>query len=278
MSNLYETLGVDRSASQEEIKKAYRKLASQHHPDRGGDTKKFQEIQAAYDTLIDPERRAAYDNPKPQQGSGGFHFNFGGGFPQEFEEIFGSFGDFGSVFTRRTQQRNKHLNLQTAISLEEAFRGKDLIASIKLPSGRDQMLEVKIPPGVQSGNTLRLAGMGDDSYTNLPRGDLHLTISVLPHPRFQRQGDDLIANLNLNCLEAIIGKTITIETIDGKTLEIYIQPGSQHGQLLSINGYGMPNINNPQQRGRLLFNVNITVPTNLSEEQKNQIKKIIENV
>lgn len=278
MSNLYETLGVDRSASPEEIKKAYRKLASQHHPDRGGDTKKFQEIQAAYDTLIDPDRRAAYDNPRPQQGPGGFHFNFGSGFPPEFEDIFGNFGDFGGVFTRRTQQRNKHLNLQTSISLEEAFRGKDLIANIKLPSGRDQMLEVKIPPGVQSGNTLRLSGMGDDSHLNLPRGDLHLTINVLPHPKFQRQGDDLISNLNLNCLEAIVGKTVTIDTIDGKTLEVYIQPGSQHGQLLSINGYGMPNINSPNQRGRLLFNVNITVPTNLTEEQKSQIKKIIENV
>lgn len=274
MTNLYTTLGVDRSANPDEIKRAYRKLAAQHHPDRGGDTKKFQEIQSAYDTLGDPEKKAAYDNPQPQ---GGFQFH-GNGFPPGFEELFSQFGGdaFGGLFGRRQPaQRNRTLNLQTSITLNDAFIGKDLIANLKLPSGRDQILEVKIPQGINDGTVLRLAGIGDDTVANLPRGDIHLSVHVQPHPEFERQGDDLVKKITVNCLDAIVGKNITIQTLDDKTLEISINPGTQHGQLLAVHGYGMPNISNPLMKGRLLINVNILVPTNLTVEQLNLIKSII---
>ena len=270
MNDHYSTLGVDKTANQDEIKRAYRKLAAQHHPDRGGDTKKFQEIQAAYDVLGDPEKRQSYDNP-PQHNSG---FNFqGAGFPPGFEEMFG--GMFGGMFRQPVQKRNKNLNIQTSITLEEAFTGKNLIANLVLPSGRDQMIEVKIPPGVKDNTTFRLSGIGDDSIPNVARGDIHLTIHVQPHPMFQRQNDDLILTVNLNCLDAILGKTINVETIDKKTLETSIQPGTQHGQVLAIHGHGMPNMSNHVLRGRLLLNINITVPTDLNEEQKKLLKEII---
>jgi DnaJ-class molecular chaperone len=271
----YNTLGVDRNAGPDDIKRAYRKLASQHHPDRGGDTAKFQEIQAAYDTLSNPDKRSQYDNPQPQ-------FHGGSGMPPGFEDIFGQmFGGgghpFGDIFGQRRAQpvRNRNLNLQTQITLEEAFHGKDLIATIQLPSGRDQVLEVKIPPGVNDGVTLRLAGMGDDSIGNMPRGDIHLSVQILPHPVYQRQGDDLIKSLSINCLDAIIGKTIQFDTLNGKTLEVTIAPGTQHGQTLAVHGYGMPNMSNSYMKGRLLLNVNITIPTNLTDNQKNLIKQII---
>ena len=131
--NYYETLGVSKNATPDEIKRAFRKLASQHHPDKGGDTQKFQEIQAAYDTLGDPEKKAAYDNPQPQ-------FQQFGGMPSGFEDIFNAFGGgnpFGDMFGRRPQRqqpRNKTLNLQTGISLEDAFFGKDLTLSVTLPT------------------------------------------------------------------------------------------------------------------------------------------------
>lgn len=274
MSDLYNTLGVDRSASQDDIKRAYRKLAAQHHPDRGGDTAKFQEIQSAYDTLSNPEKRAAYDNPQPQMNGfpGGFHFHTGGGFPPGFEEIFGD--AFGGMF-RRPAQRNKSLNIQTTITLEEAFTGKDLYATLKLPSGREQLLEVKIPQGISNGVVLRLSGMGDDSFPNFPRGDIHLTVHVKPHEIFNRQGDDLVKNIEISCLEAIVGKNVLIETLDKKLLETTIQAGIQPGQMVALHGYGMPNMSNPLMRGRLLLNVNIKVPTDLSEEQKDQIRKLI---
>lgn len=274
MADYYNTLGVDRNASQDDIKRAYRSLASKHHPDKGGDTVKFQEIQAAYATLSDPQKKEEYDNPRQQ-----FHGG-GGGMPPGFEDIFSQmFGGGGNPFFsggfRQQPQRNRTLNLQTQISLEEAFYGKEILTTVQLPSGRDQVLQVKIPPGISDGITLRLAGMGDDSIGNMPRGDIHLSIHVQHHPIYQRQGDDLVRPLLINCFDAILGKLLQFETIDDKTLEISIAPGTQHGQTLAVQGYGMPNIQNSYMRGRLLLNINVTVPTNLTDEQKSLIKQIV---
>lgn len=268
----YSTLGVAKNASPDEIKKAFRKLASQHHPDKGGDTKKFQEIQAAYDVLGDPEKRAQYDNPQPQVHG----FNFEGGFPPGFEDIFSQFGGhpFGNMFGQRRQvQRNKNLNIQTRISLEEAFSGKDLVASLRLPSGREQVIEVKIPAGVQDGTVLRLSGMGDDSVPNVPRGDIHMTVHVFPHTVWTRQGDDLIKTVNINCIDAMLGTTVQVDTIDGKTLELKINPGAQPGQVLSAAGYGMPKMNDNRFKGRMLINIAISIPTTLTDHQKDLLKQ-----
>jgi DnaJ-class molecular chaperone len=271
----YTTLGVDKNAGSDDIKRAYRKLASQHHPDKGGDKAKFQEIQAAYDTLSNPDKRAQYDNPQPQfHGGGGFN-----GAPPGFEDIFAQmFGGgqhpFGNMFRQQQAPRNRTLNIQTSITLEDAFHGKDLIATLGLPSGRDQTIEVKIPAGIGDGTTLRLAGMGDDSVPNAPRGDIHLTVNITPHHRFQRQGDDLLCVADVSCIDAMLGKSIFIDTIDGKTLETTIQPGTQHGQMLAATGYGMPKMGDNRYKGRLIINVNVTIPNNLTNEQRTKLREI----
>jgi DnaJ-class molecular chaperone len=262
----YSTLGVDRNAGPDDIKRAYRKLASQHHPDKGGDKSRFQDIQVAYDTLSDPEKRQQYDNPQPQ----GFHFQHGPppGFEDIFGQMFGGHHPFGNMFGQRGQPpRNRTMNIQTAISLEEAFHGKDLIATLGLPSGREQTIEIKIPAGIQDGTTLRLAGMGDDSISGVPRGDIHLTVMVNPHNRFQRQGDDLLCSANISCIDAMLGKNIFVDTIDGRKLDITINPGTQYGQTLAAAGYGMPKMNDNRFRGRLLVTINVTVPNNLTNQQ-----------
>jgi DnaJ-class molecular chaperone len=277
MTDHYQTLGVNQSANQDEIKQAYRRLAAQHHPDRGGDTAKFQEIQAAYAILSDPNQRAQYDNPQPQFGGpGGFHFGGGGpaGFEHFFSQAFGG-NPFDQMFGHRQPQRNRNLNLQTTITLEEAFLGKNLVANVGLPSGLEQVLEVKIPAGVRDGTVLRLAGMGDDSIPNMPRGDIHLTISIAPHHIYQRQGDDLLRSLFVSCFDAILGKTIKFDTIDGKNLEVNIAPGTQHGQILAVQGYGMPNMADQRMKGRLLLEINIRIPTDLNQQQKDLVKQII---
>lgn len=273
MSDFYSTLGVNRGATADEIKQAYRKLAMKHHPDRGGDPNKFKEIQNAYDTLSDPQRRAEYDNPNPFENQ-----NFGG-VPPEFESFF-QFGFGGNPFGfhfNRQQARNKNLNVQTTISLEDAYNGKDLIANITLPNGREQTVEIKIPKGIQHGTTLRLAGMGDDSYSNLPRGDLHLTVNIMPHSLFQRQGDDLIMNIEIDAIKAIIGTTHTIKTMNGKDFELRIYPGTQHGRTFTAPGYGMPRMSDSRYFGNLFVNVNIKIPTNLTLKQLDILKNLYEN-
>jgi curved DNA-binding protein len=271
MSDHYQTLGVGRDASQDDIKKAYRKMAAQHHPDRGGDTAKFQEVQAAYETLGDPGKRQQYDNPQSQGfPGGGFHFTTSG-FPPGFEDIFAHFGGgspFGNMFNQHRPQRNHTLNLQTTITLEEAFEGKDLVANVGLPSGRDQTIEVKIPAGVLDGTVLRLSGMGDDTISGIPRGDIHLTVSIAPHHKFQRHGDDLHYKVQVSCVDAMLGKKINVETIDGKTLELTIQPGTQHGQTLAAAGYGMPKMNDNRFKGRMMIFVDIVIPKDLTARQK----------
>jgi curved DNA-binding protein len=273
MADYYSTLGINKTAGQDEIKKAYRRLASQHHPDKGGDTATFQQIEEAYRILSDPEKRQQYDNPAPQ----GFQ-QFGGmppGFEDMMSQMFGG-GGFGDIFGRQRYQqpqRNRTLNIQTTITLEEAFYGKDLIATLGLPSGREQMIEVKIPAGVQDGTVLRLSQMGDDTLQNVPRGDIHLTINISAHNVLQRQGDDLVLELDVNCIDAILGKTFFIDTIDKKTLELSLKAGTQHGQIMAANGYGMPKMNDHRFRGRLLIVINIKIPTNLTEVQKQLLKE-----
>jgi curved DNA-binding protein len=268
MTDYYELLGVSKTASPDEIKKAYRRLAAKHHPDRGGDTAKFQEIQAAYDILSDSNKRAQYDNPQPE-----FHHS---GVPPGFEDIFSAFGgNFGDFFNRRRPPpQNRTITIQTSISLEEAHSGKTLVATIKLPSGKDQLLEVKIPAGVQDGTTLRLANMGDDTHQNLPRGDIHLTVRVASHPQFQRSGDDLITSLEITAVEAMLGKIKEVSTLNGKTLSINIKPGTQHGQVLAAHGYGMPKMSDSRFTGRLLIQISVKIPTFLTEDQITKLKEL----
>lgn len=283
MDDYYQILGVARTSTQDEIKSAYRKLASKHHPDRGGDTATFQKIQSAYNILSDPQKRAEYDNPRPQgfgfQGPQGFGFHGPQGFefhgPQGFEDILRGFGGFGDIFGQRSHQaRNLTLNLQTSVTLEDAFFGKDLIANITLPSGRDQIINVKIPQGITDGTVLRLKEIGDDSISGIPRGDVHLTVSILPNNVFQRVGDDLIKEVVISAYDAILGKSVEIETIDQKHLMININPGIQPGTTLKLHGQGMPNIKDPRFRGNLLLKINVFIPTNLTEHQKILIEQV----
>ena len=271
MTNYYQTLGIDNTANNEDIKRAYRKMAMRHHPDRGGDQTEFQKIQEAYSVLSDPAKRQQYDNPQPQPQF--HHFHGGGGVPPGFEELFRQFGvnfGFGSPFQQ--QPRNRTLNLQTTISLEDSLNGKEIVANITLPNSKENIVNVKIPPGIQDNNTLRLRELGDDSVPGMPRGDVHLTVQIAPHRVFQRSGDDLIKEVEINAFDAMLGCILPVQTLDQRLLEVTVNPGTQHGTTLSIQGHGMPNINDPRFRGRLLLNLKIVIPT-LNAEQSELIKK-----
>jgi curved DNA-binding protein len=267
MTDHYATLGVDKSATQDQIKQAYRKLAMKHHPDRnGGDDVEFKKIQEAYDVLRNTESRSAYDNSQPQ-----FSFH---DVQHEFQDLFSSIGGFGNIFSNRRQStRNKTLNLQTSITLTDAYTGKEFIAELKLPSGKSQVINVKIPAGVHDGNTIRLTGLGDDSISNVPRGDIILGIRVINDTDFVRQNDDLIKSVEISMWDAALGSSIHIETIDKKLFDIKINAGTQHSQILAIPNAGMPNINNPNLRGRMLLKISVKIPTFLTDEQRQLLEQ-----
>jgi len=267
----YQTLGVNRGASADEIKRAYRGLAMKHHPDRGGDANVFKQVQEAYATLSDDQKRAEYDNPQPQFGSQ--HFHFGGAHP--FEQMFGQGHPFGDLFGFRQARQavNRSIQLQASINLEDSFYGKELIANVKLPSGREQTVNIKIPQGIHEGTTLRLSGMGDDSIAGLSRGDILLSVHILEHPIFKRQGDDLLIEHEITAMQAMIGTTVNIMTIDGKRLETSIPAGVQFDSILSLAGHGMPNFNDASRKGRLLIKIKVRVPQ-LNEEQKSKLRNL----
>jgi DnaJ-class molecular chaperone len=271
MTDYYSVLGITNTSSQEEIKQAYRKLAMKHHPDRtGGDDTEFKKIQEAYSVLGDEDSRRNYDSPKPQ-----FNQEFGfGGIPPGFEDLFAHFGNnFGPFANRQQPPRNKSVSIQASVTLTDAFHGKELIATINLPSGKEQMIEVRIPAGIQDGTNLRLAGLGDNSYPNAPRGDIMVNVRIINNTKFTRNGDDLIFPIEISMWDAVLGSSIIVETIEHKTLEIKINPGTQHGQILAVQNAGMPNMNHPNIRGRLLLQTSVKIPTLLSDEQREFLEK-----
>lgn len=264
MTDYYHILGVNKNSTQSDIKSAYRKLAAKHHPDRGGDTAHFQKIQEAYDTLGDDQKRQQYDNPMPDMRQ--FHFHTGNG---GFDDFFSSFG-FGNP--RRAPPRNRHININVQLSLEEVLTGKTVVGNIQLPSGKDQYIELQIPPGVKNGDSIRFSRLGDDSIPNVPRGDLIAIIRELPHHRFVRNNSDIITTIKTSIFDIIVGGVIKVETLDNKTLEVNIPPNFSINNNLCCTGHGLP-ITNTSRRGNLYINLDIVTPT-LSQEDLETLRQI----
>ena len=269
--NYYETLGINKNATPDEIKRAYRKLASQHHPDKGGDTAKFQQVEEAYRTLSDPQKRQEYDNPVQQMGPGHFHFNFGGG---DINDIFSQFG-FGqhSPFTRQAQRRNPDIRTDILLGLQDTLSDQVKTLSVRTANGERQNVDIRIPRGVTPGTTIKYQGLGDNVFGNLPRGDLYVTVNVIRHPTYQTAGLDLVTSLTIDCFQAILGSEQTIVGLDGKVFTIKTPIGCQPNTKLKIAGEGLPGF---QQdiKGNLLVQVHISIPTNLSEDHLNLIQTI----
>ena len=269
----YGTLGLTRGASDADIKKAYRSLAMKHHPDRGGDEAKFKEINAAYEALSNPEKKQIIDMGGDPNAQGGgyrpqgnpFDFHFGSG---NFEDIFGNFG-----FSQRPMQRNKSLNIGVSVSFAEVLSGKELNAEVGIPGGKSKIVTISIPPGIEHGQQIRYQGMGDDSIPSVRAGDLIVNVSVAPHHIYRRDGESLIYEHRITAWEAMLGSSIEIETLDKKTLQITIPPGTQPETVLSCRGEGFPHIRS-KQRGNLLIKLKVSIPKNLTPEQIQKIQEI----
>lgn len=277
----YSTLGLQRGASDAEIKKAYRSMAMKHHPDRGGDEQKFKEISQAYEFLSDPQKKQIIDlGGDPNQQNSGFRHQ-GAGNPFEFhfgtENIHDIFGGFGFGFNQRQPQKNKSLNINVEITLEEVLTGKEINAEIGMPGGTKKIINISIPPGIENGQQIRYEGMGDHSIRTLRPGDLIVSIFVKQHSTFHRDGNSLMCEQNVSVWDAILGTTISITTLDNKQLDITIPPGTQPDTVMSCNGYGLPNIRS-RQRGNILIKIKISVPRNLSPEILTTVKQIKDGI
>jgi len=270
MKDYYAILGVPKNATQEEIKRAYKRLARQHHPDVNkspGAEARFKEINEAYAVLSDPEKRKIYDTygtttPPPPPPPGGYDFS---GFEVEdfsdfFQELFGG-GLFGGA--RRTR-RGRDVRAELPLSLEEAFHGGEKVLEV---GGR--RVSVRIPPGVQDGATLRVPGMGGAGE---PPGDLLLTVRLLPHPRFRLEGKDLYATLDVPAPIAVVGGRVRAMTLEGP-VEVTIPPKTQAGRKLRLKGKGFPG---PGGRGDLYLEVRLTIPEHPTPEEEALWQKLAE--
>jgi len=270
----YSILGVPRGASDDEIKKAYRKLAMQHHPDRGGDAGQFQKIQEAYATLGDAQKRNEYDHPQPQNQHFQFHFNGGGGDP--FADIFAQFGmgAGGHPFQQQTR-RNKDLRVRIHVSLKDTLDEQNKTISVQTTTGERQTVNVQIPRGVTNGSQIKYPGLGDNMFTTLPRGDLYVQFEVEQDPRYQVHGMDLVFSISLHVIDAMLGSSVDIPSLEGRVFNISIPPGTAHGTKLRIPNQGLYSLDhNGHIRGSLIVNVEITIPQASTPQQINLLSQL----
>mgnify|MGYP003113997488 FL=1 len=271
MGTHYDTLGVSESASEQEIKKAFKKLAMQHHPDKGGDSGKFQQINEAYDSIKTPEKRQQYDQmrkfgPGPQFQRGQ---PFGFDIFEQFEDMFGG---PGARWQQRRPRKNRDMSITVPVTLEEAFHGIKKQISVQLGSGRRQIVDLDIPAGVNNGMTLNYKGLGDDQLKGLAPGDLQVRLQINRHPHFERKGNDLYTAKQINAFEAMMGTKIMVKTLSGKTVRASVMPGTQPGTFIRLPNEGMP-IVKAKNKGHLFIRIDISIPSNLTQEQKDIIAK-----
>ena len=310
----YKILGVDRNASEKDVKRAYRRLARQFHPDVNPDDKqaeeKFKEINEAYQVLSDTKKRAKYDQlgaswqqwQRMGRDTGQFDWSqwftgtpggvrvdwsgdlgnlFGGAgagtFSNFFRTIFGEMGGTGRTrttedfFRRTTSRRTLHgqdMEAEVEITLEEAFYGTTRVLE------RDgRRIRAKIPPGVLSGSKVRITSKGSPGYGGSPLGDLYLNITVKPHPIFEREGNNLRCNINVDLYAAVLGGQARVSTLNGD-VSLSIPAGTNTGKTFRLRGKGMPAPRNPKQRGDLLATARVQVPQRLNAHERELFEEL----
>ncbi|HEB70725.1 MAG TPA: J domain-containing protein [Desulfobulbus sp.] len=306
----YETLRVAKGATQDEIKKAYRKLAIKYHPDKNAGNKeaeeKFKKISEAYAVLSDKEKREQYDT----YGSSGFHqrysqedifrgfdlndilrqFGFGngnfrssGGFRTSrqgsagFENLFGNAGmggACGGTGCRPQPTKGEDLTYEITITLDDVLHGAEKTINLR-QNGRDNNISVKIPKGIEAGKRLRLTGKGRPSMTGGPAGNLYLKVNIAPHPVFTREGDDLLMEKRIPFSEACLGTKIEVETLEGRKLKVKVPAGVQQESKLRLKGHGLP-AGPIGSRGDIYVKIAVQIPKKLSREQKKVVKALAE--
>lgn len=308
--DLYEVLGVSRTATADEVKRAYRRLAKQYHPDtnRGDATAetKFKEVQHAYSILSDKEKRARYDQ-YGEIGAGDFHTQPGGQRvyswgPQgqqinveDLEDLFSAFGGsgespfsggpFASFFRgggggggrgrrarRAAPTRGQDMRRRINLSFEQAIRGVTIEVDVTPSGGKRETIEVTIPPGVEDGQQIRVRGKGTPGADGGPAGDMYLVAAVRPHPHFRRDGRNIELDVPVTVAEAALGAKIDVPTLDGE-VTLTIPPGTSSGAKLRLRSRGVPAHGNAAA-GDQIVTIQIVVPKPLSEKQRELFEEL----
>lgn len=294
----YDILGVKKSASADEIKKAFRRLARKHHPDAGGDEETFKEINEAYEVLSDPEKKKQYDTfgtvgnfaqqPGGWQGGtwpGGGRRTYtytstgGSGSGFDWSDIFSNIrsgdGAFGSDWDFNVNRTQNGRDLQTSIELtfDEAFKGTTKQVSVRIPStGETESIKVKVPAGAVDGGKLRFRQRGEYGSGGGRRGDLIIVTKIKEHPVYRRDHADVLMDLPVSVEEAILGTRIVVPTPDGSLVKLRIPAGTQDGRVLRVKGKGAHDVKG-SGNGDLKVKIKVAIPRSLNTEQRAAIEK-----
>lgn len=285
MKDYYKILGVNKDASEEEVKKAFRKLAHSYHPDKkSGDEAKFKEASEAYSVLSDKKKRAQYDS-FGSAGAGGFQggagfdssqfgFDFSGFGNGNFDA--GDLGDIlSSIFGGRRVRRGRDVAVDIELSFQESIFGTERKVVVNSKFVKQKEVSINVPPGIENGQMIRLSGMGETLEGGLP-GDLYVKVHVRRHPYLRKEGYNLIMDLSVKLSEALLGAERLIATLDGE-VTLKVPSGTKHGTILRVKGRGVPHSMPARQsggRGDLYVRVSVVIPEKLSKEQKKLVEEL----
>ncbi|MCI8468550.1 MAG: DnaJ domain-containing protein [Eggerthellaceae bacterium] len=299
----YKTLGVPRTASADEIKKAFRKLARKHHPDAGGDEAKFKEINEAYEVLSDDKKRELYDqygtaneNEIPRGWGGGGNVSvedifggsgyggggFGGGWADIFDSIrhgegaFGTDWDFGGFGGQPQPRKGQDMNVTLEVTFDEAFNGTEKRVTVRIPGKSEaDTLTVKVPAGAVDGGRLRFKGKGGLGDNGGDAGDLLITTKIGEHPYYSRDKANVIVDVPVTVAEAALGASVVVPAPDGSKVRVKVPAGTQDGTMLNVKGKGAPDLKKKGSFGDLKIRVDVKVPTNMNDEQKKAMEDFL---
>jgi curved DNA-binding protein len=287
----YGVLGLDKNATQDDIKKAYRKLARKHHPDLNPNDKeahkKFQQVNEANEVLSDPEKRKKYDQygkdwqhaeefaraKQSQQRSQPYgRDTFSGDFDEGgFSDFFTSlFGDMGGTRFRQAQTkfRGEDYHAELQLNLSDVYKTHQQVLTV---NGKN--IRITIPAGVENGQKIKITGFGGPGINGGPNGDLYITFHIFNNTKFRRNGNDLHATIDLDLYSAVLGGEITVDTLDGK-VKLTVKPETQNGTKVRLKGKGFPLYKKEGESGDLIITFHIKIPTNLNAKQKELFEQL----